>query len=348
MAIHLGDLAEKLGAILASGSRDGLIEGVASLKDAKSGELAPFTDERFAVDLKRTQAGAVLAKESVLDGLPAGVALLCCADPEMAFLKATHLLHPEDQVCAGIDPRAVVESEVELGVGVHVGAYAVIARGARMGARSVLMPHSYVGSGAIVGEDCRIHPHVVIYAGVKLGQRVIVHSGAVLGADGFGYKFRNGRHYKVPQIGILEVGDDVEIGANTCLDRAALGATCIGDGTKIDNLVQVGHGARVGKHCILCGQSAIAGSSGMDDYAVLGGNAGIADHVFMGKGARAGAKSGVGKDVPPGTEVFGLFAEERKIAFKQLAALRRLPDLMERIRFLEKELGRRHENDSKQ
>ena len=210
------------------------------------------------------------------------------------------------------------------------------ARARASGARSCVLAHAVIGRGCVLGEECRIYPHVVLYDGVRLGRRVIVHSGSVLGADGFGYKFRGGRHVKVPQVGSVEIGDDVEIGANTCIDCGALGPTRVGSGTKIDNLVQVAHNAAVGQHCILCGQAALSGSVQLDDYVVLGGNAGIADHVRIGKGAKVAAKSGVAADIPPGTEVFGLWAQERRLAMKELAALRRLPELLGRVRELER------------
>jgi UDP-3-O-[3-hydroxymyristoyl] glucosamine N-acyltransferase len=180
---------------------------------------------------------------------------------------------------------------------------------------------------------------VVLYDGVQLGRRVIVHAGCVLGADGFGYKFRGGRHVKVPQVGTVEIADDVEIGANTCIDRGALGPTRVGCGTKIDNLVQVGHNALIGQHCIVCGQAAMAGSVRVEDYAMLGGQAGVADHVTIGEGAKIGAQTGVGMDIAPGAEVFGPWAQERRLAFKEIAALRRLPDLLDRVRDLERRLG---------
>ena len=341
MGMTLGELAGRVGATIASGDPDRIIDAANSLADADIRQLAPFTDAKYVAQLQKTRAGAVLAKIQPAEAdIPAGTALLLTPDPEIAFVTALNLLHPETHETPGIDPRAVVEPGAEIGENVYLGPYAVLRKGARIGARSVIMAHAVVSAGCELGEDCRIYPHAVLYEKVKLGHRVIVHAGAVLGADGFGFKFRNGKHIKVPQVGTVEIGDDVEIGANACVDRGALSPTRIGSGTKIDNLVQIGHGVSIGKHCILCGQAGIAGSSGMDDYAVLGANAGLADHVFMGKGARAGAKSGIARDVPPFTEVFGLYSEERKSAFKQLAAVRRLPDLIERVRALERQLAK--------
>ncbi|HEY3323591.1 MAG TPA: UDP-3-O-(3-hydroxymyristoyl)glucosamine N-acyltransferase [Planctomycetota bacterium] len=342
MSITLGELAAKIGASLVRGEAALLMDGVANLSDAGARELAPFTNAKFAGELERTRAGAVLAfDEKSAGSLPAGTALLVAADPEMALISAINLLHPMAEETVGVDPRAVVEPGAELGADVHLGPFAIVRSGARIGAGSHIMAHSVIGRNCVIGANCRVYPNVVLYDNVKVGERVILHAGVILGADGFGYKFRQGKHVKVPQVGTVEIGNDVEIGANTCIDRGALGPTRIGDGTKIDNLVQIGHGVRIGRHCILCGQSALAGSCTMEDYAVIGGNVGIADHIVLGKGARVGAKSGVSRDVPPGGEVFGLPAEERKAAFRQLAALRQLPELLGRIRELEKQLGAR-------
>lgn len=340
MPITLGDLASKLQAALVRGDASACLAGASSLSEAGPREIAPFTDERFLPQLRRTRAAAVLARSAAVTAdLPPATALLCVADPELSFVEVLRLLHPETAEQAGVDARAVVEPGAELGAGVHVGPYAVIRAGARIGARSCVLAHAVIGRGCVLGEDCRICPHVVLYDGVTLGRRVTVHAGSILGADGFGYKFRGGRHVKVPQVGTIEIADDVEIGANTCIDRAALGATRVGYGTKIDNLVQLGHNVTVGQHCILCGQAAIAGSARIEDYAIIGGNAGIADHVCVGKAAKVGALTGVGTDIAPGKEVFGPWAQERRKAFREIAALRRLPGLFERVRELERRLG---------
>ncbi|MCY3021879.1 MAG: UDP-3-O-(3-hydroxymyristoyl)glucosamine N-acyltransferase [Planctomycetota bacterium] len=341
MPITLGELAPKLNATLASGDPARRIEGVSSLADGDERHIAPFTDARYLPQLKQTRAGAVLAQDqAVAKDLPSGTALLCTADPELALVTALQLLYPEPEERPEVHPSAVVEAGAELGTGVHVGPYAVIRAGARIGGRSWIMAHAVVGRRCVLGEDCRLYPHVVLYDGVMLGRRVSVHAGSVLGADGFGYKFRQGRYVKVPQISTVEIGDDVEIGANTAIDRGALSPTRVGAGTKIDNLVQLGHGVTVGRHCILCGQAAVAGSARIEDYAVVGGNAGVADHVCIGKGARIGAMSGIGTDIAPGKEVFGPWAQERRKAFREIAAVRRLPELFERVRELERRLDK--------
>jgi UDP-3-O-[3-hydroxymyristoyl] glucosamine N-acyltransferase len=340
MKVTVSGLAASLKAELVRGDGARVLEGVASLKDAGPQHLAPYLDSAYAEQLQATQAGAILAKSAELAaGAPAGAAVLCVPDPEIALIGVLNALYPPHREAPGVDARAAVEPGAQLGEGVYVGPFAVVRSGAVLGAGCTIHAHAVVGRNAVLGPGCTVHSHAALYEGVTLGARVTVHSGAVIGADGFGYKLRNGKHVKVPQVGTVTVGDDVEIGANTCIDRGALSHTTVGAGTKIDNLVQVGHNVTIGNHCILCGQVAIAGSSVLEDYVVLGGNAGIADHVRMGRGSKAGAKTGVGKDVPPGTEVWGLFAEERKQAFRQLAAYRRLPELEKRVKELERALG---------
>jgi UDP-3-O-[3-hydroxymyristoyl] glucosamine N-acyltransferase len=340
MPVTLQELAAKIGATLSRGKPDATISAVGSLAESGPQQVAVFFDPRYADALAKTHAGAVISKtDEIAAALPAGSALLVSPDPEMAFVKSISLLHPEAPEAPGIDPRAVVEPGAVLGTDVFVGPGAVVRAGSRIGARSRIYANAVVGRNCKLGEDCRIHSNAALYDNVVVGDRSIIHSCCVIGADGFGYKFRGGKHVKVPQIGNVEIGSDVEIGANTCIDRGALDPTRIGDGTKIDNLVQIGHGVRIGKHCILCGQAALAGSAGMDDYAVIGGQVGVADHIFMGKGSKAGAKTGVGKDVPPGQEIWGLWGEERRDAFKMLAAYRRGPEIADRVRELEKKIA---------
>lgn len=336
MILTLGELAQKTGATLSRGAAEQKIEGITNLVEAGPQHLAPYTDPSYLPQLKTTKAGVVLSKtpEMAADAPPT-TALLTAADPEITLIKILGLLYPEPVENAGIDPKAVVEPNVEIGANAYVGPFAVVRSGSKIGRGCTIHAHSFVGRNCVLGEGTVLHARSTLYDGVQLGQRVIVHSGAVLGADGFGYKFRGGKHVKVPQVGNVVIGDDVEIGANTCIDRAALGSTRVGTGSKVDNLVQIGHNNVVGNHCILCGQVALAGSCVLEDYVVLGGNVGVADHITMGKGSRAGAKSGIGKDVPPGTEVWGMFAVERRSAFKQLAAYNRLPDMAERLRALE-------------
>jgi UDP-3-O-[3-hydroxymyristoyl] glucosamine N-acyltransferase len=229
----------------------------------------------------------------------------------------------------------VIAAGVELAPGVSIQPYVVIEAGSKIGARSVIGAGSYVGHDAVIGEDCQISDRVTIGARCTVGNRVIIHSGVVLGSDGFGFELHGGRQVKIPQTGIVQVDDDVEIGANTTVDRARFGRTWIGEGTKIDNLVQIAHNVQIGRHCIICSQSGISGSTRLQDYVVLGGQVGTVGHIEIGMGSQVGAQSGLSKDVPPGQVMFGTPAMPMKDAKEQLARVALLPKLFERVKRLE-------------
>jgi len=336
MALTVAELAQACGATLKGGDPSRSVCAAGNLQDATPDQIAHLTDPRYLEHLSSTQAAAVLLKQGVEHpDPPEGTALLYHDDPEGGFLKLLELLHPAQPEKPGVDARACVEEGAQVDPSCYVGPFAVVRAGAVVGPDCWLLSGAYVGRGCKLGRGCRLYPHAVLYDGVALGDGVFIHSGTVIGADGFGYKFRGGKHVKVPQVGTVTIGSYAEIGANSAVDRAALGATELGEGTKIDNLVQVGHNAKLGKHVILCGQAGLAGSTELQDYAVLGANAGVSDHLTIGMGAKIGAKSGVAQDVPPGAEVWGLPASERRTAWRQIAALRKLPGLLDRIRELE-------------
>ncbi len=249
------------------------------------------------------------------------------------------LFHPEAKPAAGIHPTAVVGDGARVDASAHVGPYVVI------GARAILGPASVVHAHAVVGEDCEIgagavlHPHVVLYRRVRVGAGSVVHAGAVLGADGFGYATREGEHAKIPQVGDVELGRDVEVGALSAVDRALLGTTSVGDGTKIDNLVQVGHNVRIGRASILCGQAGVAGSARLGSGVVLAGQAGVAGHLTVGDGVRVAAKSAVFESVAEGETVAGIPAVRIGAWRRQQALVRRLAELWSRLRRLERRTG---------
>ncbi|HLX62245.1 MAG TPA: UDP-3-O-(3-hydroxymyristoyl)glucosamine N-acyltransferase [Planctomycetota bacterium] len=337
MNLTLGDLAARIGAEIVRGSAQLTLCGVSNLEDAGPAQLAPFTDVNYLTRLKLARAGAILSKRGVdCSGAPRAAALLICDDPEIAFLDALRIFNPPIPRAPGIHPTAIVEDGVELGTDVHIGPRVFVERGSRIGARCVILANTVIGPDCMLGDDCFVNPNVTLYPRCKLGNRVILHSGAVLGADGFGYKFRGGRYVKVPHAGSVELGDDVEVGANSCIDCGALGPTRIGEGTKIDNLVQIAHNNTVGKHCILCAQTGIAGSCTLEDYVTLGGNVGLADHSYIGKGARAGAKAGIAGRVEAGHDVWGVLARDKRQVLRSQALTLRLPELVERIKALEK------------
>jgi UDP-3-O-[3-hydroxymyristoyl] glucosamine N-acyltransferase len=247
---------------------------------------------------------AVAVIPDTFDSLPA-ITAIRVADTRLALAQLTALFDSRPKPAAGISPQAVIDPSAQLGMGVSVAAGAVILAHAVVSAGCRIGPHSVIGVGASLGEGCWLHAHVTLYDGVALGRRVIVHSGAVIGADGFGYAASQSGAVKIHHLGGVEIGDEVEIGANTCIDRGTLDATRIGARTKIDNHCQIGHNAQLGTDCLIVGQVGIAGSTKVGDGVFIGGGAGVADHLTIGAGARIAAQAGVSKNVPPGETWIG-------------------------------------------
>ncbi len=339
MPITLKELAELCDAQIVGGDDLVLIESAADIKAAHAGQVTQLTNSRYAKYIINSTASACFISEGFkVEQVPDSLALLVCADPEMSFIKAVELLHPARTYAPVIAEQAVFEGEVTLGEHVYIGPYAVIGREVSIGDGSMILAGAYLGQRVSVGKNCKIYPYAVIYDDVVLGDNVIIHSGAIIGADGFGYKFRNYAHVKVPQVGNVVIGDDVEIGANTCVDRGALGSTVIGKGSKIDHLVQIGHNNKVGNHVIMCGLTGVSGSCTIDDYAILAGSSGVADHVNIGQGAVVMARSGVAGDVKAGAQVFGSPAKDKKTAYKEQIALSKLPELLKKVKWLEEKI----------
>jgi UDP-3-O-[3-hydroxymyristoyl] glucosamine N-acyltransferase len=339
MPITIKELADLCGARIEGGDADRLIHSAADISTAQPGQVTQLTNSKYALHLKNSAASACLIAEGFMtQDVPETLALLVCRDPELAFIEAVKHLHPERTYPSAVAPQAVLAAGVTLGEAVHIGPYAVIGEGTAIGDHSVILAGAYLGNNVKIGRGCRIHPYAVIYDDVEIGDHVTIHAGAVVGADGFGYKFRNGAHVKVPQIGNVRVEDHVEIGANTCIDRGALGSTVIGAGSKIDNLVQIGHNNKVGRHVIMCGQTGVSGSCTIGDYAILAGSSGIADHVTIGQGAVVLARSGVAGDIPAGAHYFGSPAKDKKTAYKEQVAIQKLPELIKKVKQLEEQL----------
>ncbi|MFA5984287.1 MAG: UDP-3-O-(3-hydroxymyristoyl)glucosamine N-acyltransferase [Methylococcaceae bacterium] len=340
MPVTIKQLAEYCAAEIKGGVETLMIESASDIMTAQEGQVTQLTNSRYANHIKTTKATACfIAEDFNLAEVPNSLALLVCPDPELSFIKAVELLHPERTYPRTISPQAVLEADVILGENLHIGPFAVIGEQTRIGNNSEILAGAYIGQNVSIGKNCKIYPYAVIYDGVVIGDNVIIHSGAIIGADGFGYKFRQHRHVKVPQVGNVVIGDYVEIGANTCVDRGALGSTHIDEGSKIDNLVQIGHNNKVGKHVIMCGQTGVSGSCDIEDYVILAGSAGIADHVTIGKGATVMARSGVANNIAPGTQVFGSPAKDKKTAYKEQVAISKLPELLKRVKLLEEELN---------
>jgi UDP-3-O-[3-hydroxymyristoyl] glucosamine N-acyltransferase len=328
----LGRLAEALGATL-EGDPARVVRGVAPLESAGPDDVSFLTDPRYRGAAQASRAGAFVAGPGVA-GLPAPV--LRVAAPAQALIDLLLLFHPEPPVVAGVDPSAIVAADARVDATAAVGPLAVIEARARVGARVRVGALAYVGPGVEVGEASTLGPHSTLLAGVRVGRRVLVHAGAVIGADGFGFAFDGARHRKIPQTGGVLIEDDVEIGANTTIDRATFGDTIVRRGTKIDNLVQIGHNVEVGEHAILVAQVGVSGSSRLGRGVVLGGQVGIADHVSIGDGAMVAAQSGVPSDLAAGGRYFGSPARPLAEASRVVAAATRLPELLKRVRALER------------
>ncbi|MDP3875610.1 MAG: UDP-3-O-(3-hydroxymyristoyl)glucosamine N-acyltransferase [Methylobacter sp.] len=339
MPIILKQLADFCGARLEGGDSSAIIQSAADITSAQPGQVTQLTNSRYARHIKDSTASACfIADGFAVENVPEGMALLICADPELSFVKAVELLHPARIYNGQIAPQAVLEVNVSVGEDVYIGPYAIIGENTSLGDNSQIHAGAYIGNNVRIGRNCKIYPYAVIYDDVVLGNNVVIHSGAIIGADGFGYKFRNNQHVKVPQVGNVVIEDNVEIGANTCVDRGALGSTVIGMGSKIDNLVQIGHNNKIGKHVIMCGLTGVSGSCNIEDYAILAGSSGIADHVNIGQGAVVMARAGVAGDVKAGTQVFGSPAKDKKTAYKEQIALSKLPELLKRVKMLEEKI----------
>jgi UDP-3-O-[3-hydroxymyristoyl] glucosamine N-acyltransferase len=336
MSRTAGELAKYLGAPI-GGDPDLTISGVASPQRAAAEDIIYLDSPRNQERAEKSAARCVLAHPGVqLEGKT----IIETAQPKFAFAKAAPWLSPKSPPKAEIHPTAIVAPDCKLGANVTLGPYVVIEGQAEIGAGTVLEAFCFVGRGASVGQDCWMHPRVTLYAGARLGNRVEAHSGAVIGGDGFGYVFGEGRHWKFPQIGDVEIGDDVEIGSNTTIDRGSLDSTRVSGGVKIDNLVQVAHNVQIGEHSVIAAQTGISGSTVLGNQVLVGGQAGIGDHCIVEDGAMIGGQAGVvvGKTVRRGQTVWGTPARPLQKFKQQYAWVARLPELAERVRKLESKL----------
>jgi UDP-3-O-[3-hydroxymyristoyl] glucosamine N-acyltransferase len=347
MPITLKELATLCNARIEGGDPSAQIDSAADITSAQQGQVTQLTNAKYVRYIKDSTATACFIAEGFpVENIPEHIALLICADPEMSFIKAVGQLHPAKHYKSQIASDSYIDESASLGCGLYIGPYAVIGEHTVIGDNTAILAGAYIGDNVTIGKNCRIHPYAVIYDEVILGDNVIIHSGAIIGADGFGYKFRNNAHIKVPQVGNVVIEDKVEIGANTCIDRGALGSTVIGMGSKIDNLVQIGHNNKVGKHVIMCGLTGVSGSCTIEDYVILAGSSGVADHVTIGQGAVVLARSGVAGDVLPGSQVFGSPAKDKRTAYKEQIAISKLPDLMKKVKALEEEIRQLQKQDS--
>lgn len=334
--ITASGLASRVGGVL-EGDGDCVIRGVATIEDAGADEVTWVGSPELLPRIAHSRAGVVLIPADC--AAPEGRIVIKVHDPDSAVCKVlTFLAPPRDVVPAGVHASAIIEPGAVVD-GAAVGAHAYVGPGARIGEGTQLYPGVFVGMNTVIGCDCTLWPNVVVREGTTIGDRVVIHPNATIGADGFSYLHRDGAHCKIPQIGTVVIEDDVEIGANTTIDRARSGVTRIGRGTKIDNLVQVAHNVKIGEHCILVAQSAVAGSSALGHHVILAGRAGVSDHRKIGDGVQAAATTVIFADIANGQSVRGNPAVGAVQFGRREVALRKLPDLFKQVR----ELSRRVE-----
>jgi UDP-3-O-[3-hydroxymyristoyl] glucosamine N-acyltransferase len=341
--MRLGEIAEKLGCQL-EGDANAEIHGVAGIETANAGDLTFVSNPRYRPAIRSTRASAVLVSRDLSvkrePGLPP-LAVLRSDDPYLDFARAIPLFYAPPRYAPGIHPTAVIAPSAKIGEGAHIGPYCFIDEGTMLGRNAVL--HSFVAiyRGARIGDDFFAHAHAVVRENCRIGDRVILQNGVIVGGDGFGFaKQRDGRWYKMLQSGVTVIGDDVEIQANACVDRATVGETRIASGAKLDDLVLVGHGSSVGENTLLCGQVGLAGSTKIGANCILAGQVGCPGHMNVGDGAIITAQSGVHDDVPPGAVYSGSPAVENRQWLKISAVINRLPQLAKTVRQLEAELAR--------
>lgn len=335
--LKISEIAKRLG-VPCEGDDTLEIRGIAGIRDASAGEISFVASERYAADAEQTKAGAILVPRDWNRKTAATV--LRVDDPEDAFSRvAGWFLPPPYSPPPGIHPSAVVADDVKLGRDVRIGAHCVVEAGVEIGDRTTLLPCVYVGPGTRIGADGRIYSQVSIREYSRIGDRVIIHNGSVIGSDGFGYDVdEQGIRRKIPQLGSVEIGHDVEIGACVTIDRARFGKTFIGNGVKIDNLVQIAHNVVIGEHAVIISQVGISGSTRVGKHAILAGQAGLAGHIEIGEGATVAARSGVTKSVPAGTMVSDYPAMPHNEARRKHAHIARIPQLKQKIAMLEKRI----------
>jgi UDP-3-O-[3-hydroxymyristoyl] glucosamine N-acyltransferase len=337
MKKNAGELADSIGAQV-EGDRNFEVSGVAAPEKAGSRDLIYVEAAKHAA---RANASAALCVVAGVGIALEGKTVLRSANPKFAFAKAAALLLGPPPIATGIHPTAIVAPLARIADGVGIGPYAVIGEDVHVGPGTQIGAHTIIGPGSWIGEHCRIHPRVTVYRSVRVGHRVEIHSGAVIGADGFGYTHGEGKYLKFPQAGIVEIGDDVEIGANTTIDRGSLDDTRIAEGVKLDNLVHVGHNVKIGAHSVIAAQTGISGSSTIGHHVVVGGQVGIADHCTLENHSVAGAQAGIptGKTIRGGQTVWGTPAREIGKFKDTYVWYARLPELAARIKDLEAKLA---------
>ncbi len=335
MTVTVRQLAEWVrGEVLGDGELP--ISNARTLTEAQPGDITFVEHDRHLAAWHASRASAAIVPPNVpVNGRP----LIRVADPLMAFARIVQQLRGHPPETATISPAAYVHPTAKIGPGVSVGPFAVVGEGSEIGANCTLQPGAVVGRFCKLGQNVTLHPHAAIYDDCIIGNRVTIHANAVIGADGFGYRQQDGKHVKVPQLGWVELEDDVEVGACSTIDRGTFGPTRIGAGTKIDNLVMIGHNCHLGKHNVLCSQVGIAGSSTTGDYVVMAGQVGVADHITIGHQVTIGAKSGVAADISSNSQVLGYPARPHKEQLRILLMMEKLPEIRKDVQRIKQHLG---------
>jgi UDP-3-O-[3-hydroxymyristoyl] glucosamine N-acyltransferase len=335
MAFTAAEIAKQLqGEVLGDGAI--VLNGFAPADRAQAGDLTFAENKEFFQRAEQSAASAIIADNRFVSSCKV---IIRVPDARVAFARVLALFFPEATFAPDIHPTAVVASSARVDKSAYIGPHCVVGERAQIGARSVLQGGNSVGADSKLGDDVNLFPNVTLYPRTEIGNRVRVHSGAVIGSDGFGYVQDGGIHRKVPQIGNVIIRDDVEIGANVTIDRGALGSTVIGTGTKIDNLVQIGHNVEIGEHNLLVSQVGIAGSTKLGKYVVLAGQVGVAGHLKIGNQVTVAAQSGIMHDIPDGGKWLGSPAQADRQMKREIVAIRHLPELLKRVAVLEKNLG---------
>lgn len=332
MKFSLRELCDRFGGTVAGNSAV-QITGVGSLDIAQAGDLSFAEKPRYQDRVEMSSASAFIVAEDFPS--TAGKTLWRVAAPRQIFIRILSLFYVEPPSPAGIHPTAVIAADASIAADVVACEHSIVRAQARVGRGSVIESGAHIGHGVILGENCWIGPNVSLLRGVRLGNRVKIHAGSVVGGDGFGYQWMDERHVKVPSFGSVQIDDDVEIGCNVCIDRATFGLTRVRRGAKIDNLVQIAHNNDIGEDAVIIAQVGLSGSVKVGNRATLAGQVGVADHITIGEAATIAAASGVAKDVAPGEIVWGLPARPMQKAWRELASLARLPQMMRRLKDLE-------------
>ena len=336
MVKNLGEISEIVGGKVL-GPGDVKISGVSGIEDAKEGDITFFVNPKYISKAYKTSASAILVAKEIPDCTKPMVII---SNPYLAFARLVELFYVEKRKPMGVDKNVTVGENIKFGKDLSIYPFVVLEDGLEIGDRVVIFPGSFIGKNTKIGEDTIIYPNVSIRESTVIGKRVIIHGGSSIGGDGFGFVQEGGRHIKIPQVGSVTIEDDVEIGSNVCIDRATLGATVIKSGTKIDNLVQIGHNVIIGENTILVSQVGISGSCNIGDNVILAGQVGIADHVRIGDNVVVGAKSGIGKNIKANSIVSGAPAYPHNKWRRTQVCLPKLPEMFKRMRSLEKKISK--------